>query len=207
MKFNHKVILIIIAMCFFTVSISTIPAKASSNNIDKRQGDISEILQNLNSQITENDFIELIKERFENGNESEKTYFLTQDAPENTKDLINLRSSEYTVRPYSLTATFQKKNFWGFYYDFITIVVSGETYIYTDGKVHIFSMGVSATLYESGWNLSIDTPNIVNTDGSMSIGISFVYCTKLDAFRSFGCFVTINRGETRPEVDVTEVPY
>ena len=207
MKVNLRVLLLVFATCVFVMILSEISAKASDRNCDNKEVDIAELMQSKFVQITEEDVVELIKERFDYESENETSYFVTEDAPADIKNLIDLRSSDYTVRPYSLTTTFQKTNFWGNKVDFITIVVYGETYIYTDGKVHIFSMGVSATVYESGWSVSIDTPNIVNTDGTISIGISFVYCTRLDAIHGFGCFVSITRGDTRPEVEVTEVQY
>ena len=154
--------------------------------------------------LNEDHLKELIRENFQDNNEN-YAYFATKDAPENVYELIATRAGDYTVHHYSKTAVFQKTNFWGNKYDYITIVVSGDTYEYTDGKVHLYSMGVSATIDDTGWNTTIDTPVIVNTDGTMSCGYSFVYFTKVDKYYEFGCFVSLTNSHPLAEVDITQI--
>lgn len=148
---------------------------------------------------------ELVQENFQNDNNENYAYFVTDDAPENIYELIATRAGDYTVHHYSRTAVFQKTNFWGNKYDYITIVVSGDTYEYTDGKVHLYSMGVSATIDDTGWTKTIDTPVIVNTNGAMSYGYSFVYFTKVDKYYEFGCFVSLTNSHPLAEVDITQI--
>lgn len=131
--------------------------------------------------------------------------FCTSDAPENVASLMASRSSDYEVVPYSFTKTYNTKNFWGDLEKFITIRVSGEVFIYSDGKVHLYSINVSTTPHKTGWNVSYESDGILNTDGSLSMCIYYVYCRKGSDEYMFSCWVTIYKDDTYPSITISQV--
>lgn len=68
---------------------------------------------------------------------------------------MTLNSDDYEVVPYFYTSYVRTTNILGKIVMFATINVSGEVYIYNDGKVHLFSMRTQATAHQSGWNVSV----------------------------------------------------
>ncbi len=131
--------------------------------------------------------------------------FRTSDTPDNIVELMTLNAAEYEVVPYSYTKLFRMTNTSGAKVNFVTIKVYGEVYIYPDGKVHLFSMRVSATPHQSGWDVTVDTPTLCNTDGSVSCGDSFVYCTKANTEYMFGCHVSIHKMDSNPEISIEQI--
>lgn len=128
--------------------------------------------------------------------------FCTADTPDNVASLMTLSSNDYEVVPYSYTKYVRTTNIFGDIVMFATINVSGEVYIYSDGKVHLFSMRTKATAHQSGWNVSIKTRDLCNTDGSISIGYSYVYYTKQDVEHEFVCKVFILKDDKKPSVTI-----
>ncbi len=207
MKNLKKGFYLTIAVLFFSLCIFYTPVKAS-NIIDNK--DISssyneETFKSSEQRICDNEFLQLIQEEFGYSFSENETLFTTTDAPEDVKGQIKNRASDYTVNTYSYTKVFQTTNFWGFKEDFISITVSGAVYVYNDGKVHLFSMSLSATVYESGWSISFDSPRIINTDGTFSIGFGQVYCSKLTTLYQFGCSVSIDRWHPYADVDISQI--
>ena len=134
------------------------------------------------------------------------TLFRTADTPENVAALMTTRSSDYDIVPYSLTKTYKTQSLWGNrLVNFLTIKVSGNVYVYKDGKVHLYSMSTSATPHKEGWNVSYESNGICNTDGSISQGIQYVYCRKLDVEYKFGCWVSIVKFDTYPSVSIDQI--
>lgn len=85
------------------------------------------------------------------------TLFCTSDTPDNIVKLMTLNAADYEVVPYSYTKIINTTTLWGNkLVKFLTIKVSGEVYIYNDGKVHLYSMWTGATPHQSGWNVSYD---------------------------------------------------
>lgn len=134
------------------------------------------------------------------------TLFCTSDTPDNIVELMTLNAANYEVVPYSYTKIINTTTAWGNkLVKFLTIEVSGEVYVYRDGKVHLYSMWTKATPHQSGWNVSYDFNGLCNTDGSVSIGYSYVYCTKLDVEYKFACSVSIYKMDTKPTVTIEQV--
>lgn len=131
--------------------------------------------------------------------------FCTSDTPDNIVELMTLNAAEYEIVPYSYTNLFRMTNTSEVTVYLFTIKVSGEVYIYPDGKVHLFSMRVSVTPHQSGWDVTVDTPTLCNADGSVSYGYSFVYCTKADAKYDFDCHVSIHAMDSKPEVSIKQM--
>ncbi len=131
--------------------------------------------------------------------------FCTSDTPDNIIELMTLNAAEYEVVPYSYTNLFRMTDPSGVTIYLFIIKVSGEVYIYPDGKVHLFSMKVSVTPNQSGWDVTVDTPTLCNTDGSVSYGYSYVYCTKADTKYTFGCSVSIHKLDSKPKVSIEQI--
>lgn len=131
--------------------------------------------------------------------------FCTNDTPENVATLMSSRSSDYKIVPYSLTKTYYTKNFWGIQKKFLTIKVSGEVFIYKDGKVHLYSVNMSSTSHQTGWTISYETNGILNTDGSLSSCIYYVYCKSSSKEYKFGCWLTIYKYDNYPSISIEQI--
>lgn len=53
--------------------------------------------------------------------------------------------------------------------------------------------------------VEFDTPTLCNTDGSVSYGYSYVYCTKADTKYTFGCSVSIHKLDSKPKVSIEQI--
>lgn len=133
------------------------------------------------------------------------TLFCTSDTPDNVASLLASRSVNYQVVPYSFSRTFNTINYWGNLKKFITIQVSGEVFIYEDGKVHLYTMNVSAIPHKTGWHVSYESNGILNTDGAFSQGLHYVYCRMGSDEHKFGCWLSIYKFDTYPSLSIEQI--
>ena len=193
----------IVVVVIFSVSAGITSVKASEYREYNMEGSYEKIFDEL-SVLSEEEVLTLKQNGLISNTDATTSVFKTSYAPDDIVSRIKDRSSDYIVHHYSLTKTFQKTNFWGNKVNFITIVCSGDSYEYTDGKVHLLSMSVQATMHESGWSLEVEHPTIINTDGSISGGFGYVYCTKADTTYGFGCSVGLTSAHPIPDVSITQ---
>ncbi len=121
--------------------------------------------------------------------------YLTEDAPDNMMSILNQRSAlnEYDIQTYEFSQTFHT-TWLGATIDLITITVEGEVYLYEDGKVHLYSMTITAQSHVLG-SVDIGNINIVNTDGAWSAGEVMIYLDSLlHGEHSYGCRVVVTAG-------------
>lgn len=204
-SFIKKLTLFIVFILIIGVSRSTENAYAAEYDIDVLSNkQLSSITNDESLFIADSSITEALKGTI--NLDENTTVFCTTDAPSNVVSLITSRSSDYRIVPYSYTKLYRTTPVLGnTLVDFLTIKISGEVYIYTDGKVHLFSMTTQATPHQSGWQTSIETQGLLNTDGTLSKGISYVYCTKLDVEYKFLCNVFIQNNDTYPTLSIGQI--
>ncbi len=121
--------------------------------------------------------------------------YVTEDAPDDIMTILNSRNAtnEYRTESYSSNALFQTEVL-GRKINVITIRVSGEVYIYEDGKIHLYSMRVETDVHVIG-TAETEGLDIMNTDGSISMGKAQVTLdTLLYGEYGFVCMVYVMSG-------------
>ncbi len=98
-----------------------------------------------------------------------------------------------------------KTNYNGKVVTLFTHTIYGTVYFYTDGKVHLYSLGSSVSNIHPDYSAKIKSNTIANTDGTVSVGTSEVE-TSSSVYPTSTIYVTVtfNYGSAQAEYHVFE---
>ena len=84
--------------------------------------------------------------------------------------------------------------------------MTGTVFFYTDGKVHLYSLGSSVESVISNYTATVTSNDITNTDGSLSTGVSTVTTSSsIYAYGTFQFQVKFVYGSSQASYEVKEI--